>query len=140
MVFFVIIFGITSLYILVYNPEVTANCRENPLYFVILILSFVAVANVPRLVSQKRYMMALVFSSLTISFLLILVDIQLYPTLLISAIDPLYSVTIYNAASSQKSLRIILTIVIIEVPLLATYFFFLYQTLNRKRQLDTTSY
>jgi len=98
------------------------------------------VANVPRLVSKKQYMMALVFSSLTMAFLLILVALQLYPTLLISTIDPQYNVTIYNAASSQKSLGIMLTIVAIGAPLLAGYFFFLYRTFNGKVELDDTSY
>lgn len=140
MIFFIISFGITTLYTLVFIPEVTANFRVNPEYFVVPVLSFLAVANVPRLVSKKQYMMALVFSSLTMSFLLILVAIQLYPTLLISTIDPKYSVTIYNAASSQKSLGIMLTIVVIGAPLLAAYFFFLYRTFNGKVELDDTSY
>ena len=140
MVFFIISFGITTLYTLVFIPEVTANFRENPIYFVVPVLSFLAVANVPRLVSKKKYMMALVFSSLTMAFLLILVALQLYPTLLISTIDPKYSVTIYNAASSQKSLGIMLTIVVIGAPLLVTYFFFLYRTFNGKVKLDDTSY
>jgi cytochrome d ubiquinol oxidase subunit II len=140
MVFFIISFGVTTLYTLVFIPEVTANFRENPVYFVVPVLSFLAVANVPRLVSKKQYMMALVFSSLTMAFLLILVALQLYPTLLISTIDPKYSVTIYNAASSQKSLGIMLTIVAIGAPLLVTYFFFLYRTFNGKVKLDDTSY
>lgn len=140
MIFFIISFGITTLYTLVFIPEVTANFRENPHYFVVPVLSFLAVANVPRLVSKKRYMLALVFSSLTMAFLLILVALQLYPTLLISTIDPQYNVTIYNAASSQKSLGIMLTIVLIGAPLLGAYFFFLYRTFNGKVQLDDTSY
>jgi cytochrome d ubiquinol oxidase subunit II len=85
-------------------------------------------------------MLALVFSSLTMAFLLILVALQLYPTLLLSTIDPQYSVTIYNAASSQKSLEIMLIIVAIGAPLLLAYFFFLYKTFNGKVQLDDTSY
>lgn len=140
MIFFIISFGITTLYTLVFIPEVTENFRANPLYFVVPIVSFLAVANVPRLASKKRYMLALVFSSLTMSFLLVLVALQLYPTLLISTIDPKYSVTIYNAASSQKSLGIMLTIVVIGTPLLAAYFIFLYRTFNGKVQLDDTSY
>ena len=140
MIFFIISFGITTLYTLVFIPEVTANFRENPHYFVVPVLSFLAVANVPRLVSKTRYMLALVFSSLTMAFLLILVALQLYPTLLISTIDPQYNVTIYNAASSQKSLGIMLTIVLIGAPLLGAYFFFLYRTFNGKVQLDDTSY
>jgi cytochrome d ubiquinol oxidase subunit II len=65
-------------------------------------LAFLAVANVPRLVSKKKYGYALVFSSLTMAFLLMLVAFQLYPVLLPSTIDPIYSITIYSAASSQN--------------------------------------
>lgn len=85
-------------------------------------------------------MQALIFSSLTMALLLALVALQLYPTLLISTIDPKYNVTIYNAASSQKSLGIMLTIVVIGTPLLAGYFIFLYKTFNGKVKLDDTSY
>lgn len=81
---------------------------------------------------QKRYMLALVFSSITMMLLLMLVAIQLYPTLLISTIDPKYNVTIYNAASSQKSLGIMLTIVVIGTPLLAGYFYFCIVHLTEK--------
>lgn len=140
MIFFIISFGITTLYTLIFIPEVSENFRANPLYFVVPLFSFLAVANVPRLASKKRYMMALVFSSMTMSFLLVLVALQLYPTLLISTIDPKYSVTIYNAASSQKSLGIMLTIVVIGTPLLAAYFIFLYRTFSGKVKLDDTSY
>ena len=140
MIFFIISFSITSLYTLIFIPGVTDNFRENPLFFVIPILAFLAVANVPRLVSKKKYFQALLFSSLTMAFLLMLVAFQLYPTLLISTINQEYSITIYNAASSQKSLGIMLTIVLIGAPLLAFYFIFLYRTFNGKVKLDDTSY
>jgi cytochrome d ubiquinol oxidase subunit II len=140
MIFFIISFSITSLYTLIFIPGVTDNFRENPLFFVIPILAFLAVANVPRLVSKKKYFQALLFSSLTMAFLLMLVAFQLYPTLLISTINQEYSITIYNAASSQKSLGIMLTIVLIGAPLLAFYFIFLYRTFHGKVKLDDTSY
>ena len=66
------------------------------------------------------------------ALLLSLVALQLYPTLLISTIDPKYSVTIYNAASSQKSLGIMLTIVLIGAPLLALIFSFCIKPLTEK--------
>lgn len=140
MIFFIISFAITSLYTLIFIPGVTDNFKEQPIFFVLPILSFLAVANVPRLVSKKKYAQALVFSSLTMSFLLMLVAFQLYPVLLPSTINPDFSVTIYNAASSQKSLGIMLTIVVIGAPLLAGYFLFLYKTFNGKVTLDDTSY
>ena len=140
MIFFIISFAVTSLYTLTFLHGVTDKFKENPVFFVLPIFAFLAVANVPRLVSKKKYANALVFSSLTMAFLLMLVAFQLYPVLLPSTIDPKYSVTIYNAASSQKSLGIMLTIVAIGAPLLAGYFLFLYKTFHGKVKLDDTSY
>ncbi|WP_405377060.1 cytochrome d ubiquinol oxidase subunit II [Nonlabens sp. Asnod3-A02] len=140
MIFFIISFAITSLYTLIFLPGVTDRFKEQPLFFALPILAFLAVANVPRLVSKKKYFQALIFSSLTMAFLLMLVAFQLYPVLLPSTIDPAFSVTIYNAASSQKSLGIMLTMVVVGAPLLAGYLIFLYKTFNGKVQLDDTSY
>ncbi|MBA6315960.1 cytochrome d ubiquinol oxidase subunit II [Cellulophaga baltica] len=140
MVFFIVSFAATSLYTLLYLPGVIDNFKAQPLFFIIPILAFLAVANVPRLVSKKKYFKALIFSSLTMAFLLMLVAFQLYPVLLHSTIDPSHSVTIYNAASSQKSLGIMLTMVVLGAPLLLLYLGFLYKTFNGKVQLDDTSY
>ncbi len=140
MIFFVVSFAITSLYTLTFIEGVTDKFKENPIFFVLPLLAFLAIANVPRLVSKKKYLIALLFSSLTMAFLLMLVAFQLYPVLLPSTLNPNYSVTIYNAASSQKSLGIMLTIVVIGAPLLTLYFLFLYKTFNGKVRLDDTSY
>jgi cytochrome d ubiquinol oxidase subunit II len=140
MIFFLVSFAVTSLYTLVFLPGVTDKFKENPVFFVLPLLAFLAIANIPRLVSKKKYARALIFSSITMAFLLMLVAFQLYPVLLPSTIDSEYSVTIYNAASSQKSLGIMLTIVLIGAPLLALYFLFLYKTFNGKVKLDDTSY
>lgn len=125
---------------MIFIPGVTDKFKDNPLFFILPLLSFLAVANIPRLVSKKKYAYAIIFSSLTMAFLLMLVAFQLYPTLLISSINPSYDITIYNAASSQKSIGIMLTIVVIGTPLLAGYFIFLYKTFYGKVKLDDTSY
>jgi cytochrome d ubiquinol oxidase subunit II len=140
MIFFIVSFAATSLYTLIFLTGVTDRFKDFPVLFIVPVLAFLAVANVPRLVSKKKYSIALIFSSLTMAFLLMLVAVQLYPVLLPSTINPEYSVTIYNAASSQKSLGIMLTIVLIGTPLLAGYFLFLYKTFHGKVKLDDTSY
>lgn len=140
MIFFILSFVTTSVYTLLFLPGVIDKFKDYPIFFIIPVLAFLAVANVPRLVSKKKYANALVFSSLTMAFLLMLVAFQLYPVLLPSTVDPKFSVTIYNAASSQKSLGIMLTMVVIGAPLLAGYLIFLYKTFNGKVKLDDTSY
>ncbi|HQQ11813.1 MAG TPA: cytochrome d ubiquinol oxidase subunit II, partial [Bacteroidales bacterium] len=74
------------------------------------------------------------------SFLLILVAVELYPVLVISTVDPAYSITVYNAASSQKSLGIMLLMTVIGAPLVIAYTIFVYRTFWGKVKMDETSY
>ena len=74
------------------------------------------------------------------SLLLILVAIELYPTLLISSISPVNNITIYNAASSVKALKTMMVIVAIGAPLVGIYTLFVYRTFRGKVKLDDTSY
>ncbi|HAS46445.1 MAG TPA: cytochrome d ubiquinol oxidase subunit II [Microscillaceae bacterium] len=137
---FMVIFGITSLYTLLYIPHLSDDFKSNPILFVVPVLTFLSIANIPRLANKKRFRGAFLFSSLTISLLLVLVAIELYPTLLISTVDPKYNLTVYKAAASTKSLKIMMTIVAIGAPLVAGYTFFVYKTFRGKVKLDEHSY
>lgn len=140
MIFFILSFIITSIYTLIYIPHLSDDFKASPELFIIPLLAFLTIANLPRLASKRKYRQAFVFSSLTVSFLLILVAIELYPVLIISTIDPANNITIYNAASSEGSLGIMLTIAAIGGPLVAAYTFFVYKTFAGKVKLDETSY
>ena len=140
MIFFIVSYSITTLYTLIYIPHLSDKFSNQPVLFVVPLLSFLSIANVPRLASKKKYKQAFIFSSLTISFLLVLVAVELYPTLLLSTIDPKYNITIYNAASSDKALEIMLIISAIGAPLVLSYTAFVYKTFKGKVKLDETSY
>lgn len=140
MIFFIVSFSITTLYTLLYIPHLSDAFKSSPVMFLIPLATFLCIANVPRLASKKKYGWAFFFSSATISFLLILVAIELYPVLLFSSVDPAYSIDIYEAASSPKSMGIMLLIVAIGTPLVLGYTFFVYKTFSGKVKLDETSY
>lgn len=137
---FVVLFGITSLYTLLYIPHLSDDFRQNPTLFLIPILAFLCIANIPRLSSQGKYQRAFLFSALTISLLLVLVAIELYPILFFSTLNPEYHLTVYNSAASDKSLGIMLTMAAIGMPLVAGYTYFVYRTFAGKVKLDETSY
>lgn len=140
MIFFMVSFGITTLYTLLYIPHLSDAFKSSPTLFIVPLLTFLSIANVSRLANKKKYGLAFLFSSITISLLLVLVAIELYPTLLFSTLDPKYSIDIYNAASSTKSLQIMLTIAAIGTPLVLGYTIFVYKTFRGKVKLDETSY
>jgi cytochrome d ubiquinol oxidase subunit II len=139
-IFFIVSFGITTLYTLIYLPHLSDTYKSDPLFFLVPVAAFLSIANIPRLASKGKYRIAFLFSALTMSLLLILVAIELYPTLLISTIDPANNITIYNAASSEKSLSIMLTIAAIGAPLVLAYTIFVYNTFKGKVVIDETSY
>ncbi|MBN2174516.1 MAG: cytochrome d ubiquinol oxidase subunit II [Bacteroidales bacterium] len=139
-IFFVVMYVIVTMYSLVFIPHLSDRFRNNPELFIVPVLAFLSIANVPRLATKGKYLMAFIFSSLTLSFLLILSAIELYPVLVISTLDPVYNITIYNAASSEKSLGIMLTIAAVGGPLVIMYTVFVYRTFWGKVKLDETSY
>ena len=140
MIFFMVSFAITTLYTLLYIPHLSDDFKSAPILFAVPLLTFLSIANVPRLASKKNYKLAFFFSSLTISLLLVLVAVELYPNLLFSTVDPKYSLDVYEAASSERSLGIMLLFVAIGGPLVLGYTFFVYRTFRGKVKLDDHSY
>jgi cytochrome d ubiquinol oxidase subunit II len=62
-----------------------------------------------------------VFGGLTIILATIMVFSGLYPRLMISTLDPAYSLDIYNAASSPYTLKVITIVAAIFVPIVLAY-------------------
>ncbi len=139
-IFFIISFAITTVYSLIYYPHLSDKFRAIPVLFVIPLLAFLSIANIPRLVTKKKYLQSFIFSALSVSLLLITVAIELYPVVILSTSDIANSITIYNAAASQKSLGIMLTIAAIGTPLVLGYTAFVFWTFKGKVRLDEHSY
>jgi cytochrome d ubiquinol oxidase subunit II len=140
MIFFMISFGLLSMYTLIYMPHLSDRFREIPALFIVPVAVFLSIANIPRLASKRKYLQAFFFSALSIGLLLVLSAIELYPNLLISTIDPAYNLDIYNAASSIKTLKIMLLMAAIGAPLVLSYTIFVYKTFSGKVKIDETSY
>jgi cytochrome bd ubiquinol oxidase subunit II len=139
-IFFVISILLLSFYTLLYQPHLTERIKENTWMFIIPVLMVLAVANIARRISQQKYRLAFFSSAVVISLLLVIVAVELYPYMVVSTIDPAYSLTVSNAASSEKSLGIMLVFAGIGVPLVAIYTGFVFWTFKGKVTLDEMSY
>jgi len=139
-IFFVISMLMLSFYTLLYVPHLSIRIKENPWLFVLPIIMVLSLANVTRRITQRRYRRAFLSSSFSISLLLILVAIELYPSLVVSTLNPAWSMTVKNASASEKSLGIMLIVAAIGVPLVGIYTSFVFWTFKGKVKLDETSY
>lgn len=139
-IFFVMTFAITTVYTLLYVPHLSDRIKSTPVFFVFPLIMMLAIANIPRLLNKGKYRYAFVSSSITIAALLIMVAVEIFPNLLYAINDPANSITVHNASSSPKTMKILLTIALIGTPLVAIYTSFVFWTFKGKVKLDEMSY
>jgi cytochrome d ubiquinol oxidase subunit II len=139
-VFFLLAFGMTTLYTLLYIPHLSDRIRSNPVYFIFPVIMFLAIANIPRQLKKGNYRFAFISSSTTIAALLVAVAVEVFPNLVYASNDINNSITINNAASSPKTMKTLLLIALIGTPLVGIYTSFVFWTFKGKVKLDDMSY
>ena len=138
--FFIIAYIITTVYGFFNLEHLLQVFNDNKALYVVPFLVFLSIANVPRLASKKQYGWAFIFTSLTIALLLVIVAFELYPRLLLSNSVQENSITIYNAAASTKTLKIMMGFVAVGGPLVILYSYFVYRTFWGKVKTDVEGY
>ncbi|MBN2425409.1 MAG: cytochrome d ubiquinol oxidase subunit II [Calditrichaceae bacterium] len=139
-IFFIICFITLTGATIVFYPKMTDNLMNCPLLFIAVILNLLAIVYTVRETYHSQESRAFVFSSLVILTLMILFAIGIFPNLVLSDPNPEFSLNIYNAASSQKTLKIMLIIAGIGMPFVLAYTITIYRIFRGKVKLESTSY
>jgi cytochrome d ubiquinol oxidase subunit II len=137
---FLVVFLITTAVNFATIPHATGNFRVYPWAWAVVGLNVLAIANIPFAIKRGRPFYAFLSSSVTIAALIFLFGMALYPNMIYSSLNPEWSLTIYNAASSQKTLSIMRTIAFIGMPFVLTYTSIIYWTFRGKVDLGKFSY
>lgn len=137
---FILCFITASMATLIYVPHMAERFKQFPELFALPLAAVLIVLNVRRSVERRQYRLAFVSSGVITSLLLILVAVGLYPNLLLSSLDPAFSVTIHNAAASDPTLLRMLGFVAVGLPIVATYTVFTFWTFRGKVKMDEHSY
>jgi len=139
-IFFTICYVSTTMATLLYVPHMTDTIRAYPVFFGIAILNMLAIANIPREIHHGRDFRAFLSSCAAMASLMTLFGIGMYPDIVWASNDAANSLTVYNAASSETTLGIMLVIAIIGVPLVLAYTTSIYWVFRGKVKLDRFSY
>lgn len=139
-IFFVICYVATTMATLIYLPHMADHFKAYPYLFLVAILNMLAIANIPREIFHGRDFNAFLSSSVSILLLLILFAIGIFPHMVISNPNPQNSLNIYNAASSQKTLMIMLIVAIIGLPFVLGYTASIHWIFRGKVKINQTSY
>jgi cytochrome d ubiquinol oxidase subunit II len=138
---FIMCYAIATVSTLIYMPHMAEAIKMRPEFFAVALVNMFAIANIPREINKGRDGRAFIFSCVNMICLLALFAIGMYPNVVRAINDPAnLSLTIYNSASSVKTLEILLFIAIIGVPLVISYTFAIYWVFRGKVKLHPTSY
>ena len=137
---FIICYAILTLATLLYIPHITDVFRETPTMFVLVVALVLAIANIPREIHNGREGRAFASSCLTMVLLMAIFGLGMFPNMIYSLPQPENSLTIYNGASTPKTLSIMLTIAIIGVPIVLAYTASIYYIFRGKVRIGADSY
>jgi cytochrome d ubiquinol oxidase subunit II len=139
-IFFVICAATTTMATLLYATHIAARVHDNPWLFSIALANMLLIANIPREFHHGNDGKAFLSSCGTIITLMALFAIDAFPNLIYSLPNPENSLNIYNAASSPGTLKTMLIIAAIGVPVVITYTICIYWIFRGKVKMDRMSY
>lgn len=157
---FIVFYFVVTAYTLYLKPQMVANFSfgmvqgdfdKHPLIidnqylisivaWLVVILNFLAILNIHRNLVKKNELPAFISSALSIAALISLFALGIFPNLMISSIDPAYSLDIYNASSSLKTLKIMFFVALVGVPFVLSYTIAIYWVFRGKTKLGENSY
>jgi cytochrome d ubiquinol oxidase subunit II len=137
---FLILYMLVTIFTLTAIPRSTAKYQEYPWAWVVVVLNVLAIANIPRAIYQGRPFDAFISSSAAIAAFTFLFGLTLAPNLIVSTVDPAYSLTVARAASSRKTLEIMTIVACLGMPFVLSYTIVIYWVFRGKVRLDRFSY
>jgi len=137
---FVVLYVSVSVATLLYLPQMTDVLRAYPLLLGIVVFNVLAIANIPRALRRGHDFSAFLSSCAATVALMALFGIGMFPNMVRSLPHPEHSLTLVNAASSQKTLAIMLIVAAIGVPLVLTYTISIYRIFRGKVKITPLSY
>ncbi len=104
-----------------YATTLWDNYLNYPVLFIVPLITVLALFAVKYFMTKESYLAAWVASSLTIFTATMFGIVGLYPVLFPSSLNPAWSLTAFNSSSTPYTLKIMLTVALIFVPIVIAY-------------------
>jgi cytochrome bd ubiquinol oxidase subunit II len=109
-----------------------ANYFQNILWLAVPLVAVLSLLAIKILLLKVRISGAFFASCITILMITFTGVVGLYPNLIPSSIDPVYSLTIFNSSSSQYTLKIMTVVALVFVPVVIAYQIWSYRVFRHK--------
>lgn len=138
---FVSLYVISTIVTLFVAPYLFQGIMKNPLFWILFIILLGSITYIPVGIKARKFGWAFLSSSVSIASVIGLFALSLYPRLVPSNIDlEKFSLTIYNACSSEYTLKTMFIIALIGVPIVLAYTIYIYRVFKGKIIITKDSY
>jgi cytochrome d ubiquinol oxidase subunit II len=137
---FVALYFIATMATFFFASFLFAGMLKNPIFWLLLIVLFASIIMIPVMVKAGRNGYAFLSSSVMIGVMILLSALSLFPRIVPSSIDLAYSLTIYNASSTPRTLLTMLIIALLGMPFVVGYTIFVYRVFKGKVIITKESY
>lgn len=121
-------------------PRAVEPFMNYPLAWLVVVANAVAVLGIPHALYRRQSGLAFLASSFTICALVLLLGLALFPNVVTSNPTIANSLTIYTAASSQKTLGIMLIVALIGMPFVLSYTSIIYWVFRGRVEISDDGY
>lgn len=138
---FVVLYILATIYAFVSLPYLFEKSFSNPLFYILTLVLVASIIYIPIGLKSKKSGLTFTASSVMIAMMLLNSAISLFPRLAPSSIDlEKFSLTIYNASSSQNTLMVMLIMALIGMPVVIGYTIYIYRVFKGKVVLGHDGY
>lgn len=121
---------------LIYNP----GAIKRALAWVFTAITVVCFILMKRAFNRKKDALSFLMSSVAFSGLWGVAGAVLFPNLVKASNDPTLSLTIYNSSSSELTLKVMLIIALVGMPIVVVYTIYLYKVFKGKVTVEEEAY
>lgn len=128
---YVVLFALSTIYTVIDFPEF----REKPIFWVAVGFVTISLAlQVMNTVVVKNDRLAFILSTVSFTGLWAVAGAVHFPKLVNASNDQTLSLTLYNASSSETTLKLMLGIAVIGMPIVILYTAYIYRVLRKKSE------
>jgi len=137
---FIVIYFLATMYTFFEAPYLLEGNLSSPLFWIFLLVLLASVVYLPMALKARQYFRAFLSSSLTILSIIGIAAVSLYPRMAPSTVNLTYSLTIYNASSTPRTLTAMLVIALIGMPVVIAYTWYIYRLFKGKTVITKESH
>lgn len=120
-------------------PHLNTNFFNNPVLFLIPFVTLACLVAIPLFLKAKKYVSLFISSSLIIATKILTIAAGIFPNLVV-ATNPEQSLTIYNASSTDLTLKVMLIVALIGMPVVIAYTIYIYYVFRGKASPHRNGY